>query len=247
MKSLNKTKTGDSAETDTHLISHGVLTKILVIFGVLALLTVIISIGGRWLGQTMAMGGRTDKTDIIDIFIGRDHLRVPANLIRIAAQRHTGTTDQLNLQLTWPEMEGYTAANSFRFLDQKQASQLISIELSQRIMTLDMSGRLDPIYKTLFDGNTRPGAAGLTIRQFKADGPYKDEVMLTMDRAGKPSFAIRCLMLKPDTPPTSADCQRDVYLGQDLSVLVRYSSVMLPQWEEIEAATEKFVRSHLSD
>ncbi|MEN9895877.1 MAG: hypothetical protein RIR97_1729 [Pseudomonadota bacterium] len=221
--------------------------RILLIFGVLAILTVAISFIGRWAGQTLSMGGHTNSTDIQDVFIDRDHLRIPANLIRFPAQRRTGTTDRINLHFTWPEMQGFTTSNSVRFNDQSQSETLLYIELSRRVMTYDMTDRFQPIYQTLLDGTTREGPAGLTIHPFKPDGPYKGEAILTKDRDGARSFVIRCILPAQGEPTSAADCQRDVYLGQDLSVMVRYSSKLLPQWNEIDQAVDKAILSLISD
>lgn len=240
-------KQPEKQETHEHLFSQKVVIRILFLFGLLAILTVAISFVGRWIGQTISMGGHTNSTAIHDIFIDRDHLRIPANLIRFASQRRTGTADQVNLQFTWPEMEGFTDNNSLRFNDQTQSETLIFVELARRIMTLDMTDRVNPIYKDLLEEKSSPGVAGLTIRPFKADGPYKGEVMVTKDRGDQRAFAMRCMLPAPGMQTSSADCQRDIYLGQDLSVMVRYSSKLLPDWEAIDSAVEKKVKSLIAD
>ena len=237
----------EPAGKQEHLFSQRTILKILILFSILAVLTIAIGFVGRWVGQTLSMGGHTNSTDIHDIFIDRDHLRIPANLIRFASQRRTGTADTINLQFTWPEMEGFTTANSARFNDQSNSETLIFVELSRRIMTLDMTDRMQPIYSTLLETTTSPGPAGLIIHPFKPDGPYKGESMLTKERPDNRPFAIRCILPPQGTASSAADCQRDIYLGQDLSVLVRYSSKLLPQWEAIDSAIEKTVKALLAD
>jgi len=223
------------------------MIKILILFSILAALTIAIGFIGRWVGQTLSQGGHTASTEIQDIFIDRDHLRIPAHLIRFAAQRRTGTADQINLQFAWPGMEGYTTSNSALFNDKANSETLIFVELSRRIMTLDMTDRIQPIYNSLLETETRPGPAGLTIHPFKADGPYKGKSMLMKERPNKRTFAIRCILPPEGAGSSSADCQRDIYLGQDLSVLVRYSSKLLPEWETIDLAVEKTITSLLAD
>lgn len=240
-------KEPEKQDADEHLLSQKVVIRILVLFGLLAILTVGISFAGRWIGQTISMGGHTDSTAIHDVFIDRDHLRIPANLIRFASQRRTGTADQVNLQFTWPEMEGFTENNSLRFNDQAQSETLIFVELARRIMTLDMTDRVNPIYRALLEDTSSPGVAGLTIHPFKADGPYKGEVMVIKDRENQRPFAMRCILPPSGTQTSSADCLRDIYIGQDLSVMVRYSSKLLPEWEAIDSAVEKKVKSLLAD
>ena len=243
-----KAKTNnETAGKEEHLFSQRTTIKILILFSILAALTIAIGFIGRWVGQTLSLGGHTTSTEIQDIFIDRDHLRIPANLIRFASQRRTGTADQINLEFAWPAMEGYTASNSTLFNDQSNSESLIFVELSRRVMTLDMTDRVQPIYNSLLEPDTRPGPGGLTIHPFKADGPYKGESMLMKERPSERLFAIRCILPPEGTPSSAADCQRDIYLGQDLSVLVRYSSKLLPQWESIDLAVEKTIKSLLAD
>jgi hypothetical protein len=44
---------------------------------------------------------------------------------------------------------------------------------------------------------------------------------------------------------TSGDCQRDVKLGKDLSILYRFSSASLGDWKHIDAAIRTFVEDRL--
>jgi hypothetical protein len=57
---------------------------------------------------------------------------------------------------------------------------------------------------------------------------------------------VRCLL--PDTPAaaTSGDCQRDIAVGQDLSVLYRFSSARLPDWRALDKAVRDHVEALLS-
>jgi len=44
---------------------------------------------------------------------------------------------------------------------------------------------------------------------------------------------------------TSADCQRDIHIGRDLSVLYRFSSRLLPQWQAMEARVRGYLDQSL--
>ena len=48
----------------------------------LALLSLLISVGGNWLGRSIALAGHTDDTTIHEIVIGNNVISVPANAIR---------------------------------------------------------------------------------------------------------------------------------------------------------------------
>jgi hypothetical protein len=51
----------------------------------------------------------------------------------------------------------------------------------------------------------------------------------------------------PSAPDKAAggDCQRDIKVGRDLSVLYRFSSSHLDDWEHIDAAIRTFVDARL--
>jgi hypothetical protein len=46
---------------------------------------------------------------------------------------------------------------------------------------------------------------------------------------------------------TGGDCQRDIKVGKDLSVLYRFSSTLLGDWDHIDAAIQTFVESRLDN
>jgi len=108
-----------------------------------------------------------------------------------------------------------------------------------------MSGRLEPIYSHLVEGDGVPFANGMTLHHLRADAGYADEVLLTAPRADAQDYVVRCAL--PATPQmaTSGDCQRDIKLGRDLTVLYRFSSTHLPDWDHIDAAIRHFVEARL--
>jgi len=235
-----------SATDEAPLISSRFVYRLTAVVVVLALLTVGISVGGRWFGNRIALAGHTDSTEQFAIQIGLDKLALPANTIRFRDQRQSGTTERVDLYLTWPEMQGYSAALRPRFDDTGQSSSLIFLQFSQSTMSRDMSGRLDPIYSKLFDGESQPVGFGLTLHHLRADSGYGSEVILTATRAGQPDYVVRCLLPAPGERSNSGDCQRDIHIGQDLTVLYRFSSALLADWQHIDAAVRLFVENRLA-
>lgn len=227
------------------LISNRFLGKLTAIVAVLALLTVGISVGGRWFGQRISLAGQTDSTEIHSIVIGQDRLNLSANTIRFSRQRAAGAAERVDLYLTWPEMDGYTGANRQRFDDIARSNSLLFLQMSQSTMSRDMSGRLQPIYSHLFAGAPEKSAYGLTLHRLKPEAGYGDEVVLTAVRPGKPDYVVRCLMPATPQEATSGDCQRDIHIGKDLSVLYRFSSTVLSDWDHIDADIQSFVQKRL--
>jgi hypothetical protein len=114
-------------------------------------------------------------------------------------------------------------------------------------MSRDMSGRLEPIYSHLMDGEAFAGPHGLTAHRLRADAGYRGEVLLTAPRVGEPDYVVRCILPSSPDRVTSGDCQRDIKVGKDLSVLYRFSSNQLGDWQTMDAAVQSFVKTRLVD
>jgi hypothetical protein len=238
-------RTPAPSQDDLPLVSQRSLLRLTAAIIVLALLTVAISMGGRWLGQRMALGGHSENTAILAVKIGEDLLRLPENTIRFAEQRKAGVTDRIDLYLTWPGLQGYSAERRGDFDNIERPDRLIFLQISQSTMSKDMSGRLEPIYAQLFEGAATPFAHGLTLNRLRANSGYGREVILTAERRPDHPYAVRCVIPSEDRKPTSGDCQRDIHVGRDLTVLYRFSSTLLKDWDHIDAAVRSFVQTRL--
>ncbi|CCM75732.1 hypothetical protein [Rhizobium mesoamericanum] len=230
---------------ESPLLSTRFIIRLTIAVGCLAALTMIISFGGRWFGARISLAGNTASTTPITLTIGRDTLTLPENTLRFPSQRKNGPSERADLYLTWPEMQGYSKAHRERFDDITQSSGLIFLQIAQSTMSRDMSGRLEPIYSHLIEGDGVPFANGMTLHHLRADAGYADEVLLTAPRAGAPVYVVRCALPIMPQMATSGDCQRDIRVGRDLTVLYRFSSTHLPDWDHIDAAIRHFVETRL--
>jgi hypothetical protein len=241
-------RTSAPVEDELPLISSRFLLRLAIVVALLVAATVAISVGGHWLGQRIALGGHSESQEIMAVAIGEDTLRLPANMIRFADQRRSGVAERLDVYLTWPGLEGYSHALRENFDTVERPDLLIFLQLSQSTMSKEMSGRLEPVYAQLFDGEAEPYANGLTLHHLRADSGYGEEVVLTADRGdGALPYVVRCLIPAPGAKATRADCQRDIHIGNDLTVLYRFSSLLLEDWDHIDAAVKSFVRSRLAE
>lgn len=228
------------------LISNGFLTRMTLAIALLAALSAAINLGGRELGTRFARAGHSDSNAVFTVTVGQDALRLSANTIRFEEQRKDGPTDSVDLYFLWPEMSGYHPQYRNRFDDAGQSSTLIFAQLSQSTMSRDMSGRIAPIYEHLYDGPPEPAAAGLSLHRLKPESGFAGEVMLTAPRLGMRDYAVRCILPAPGTPATSGDCQRDIHLGRDLTLLYRFSSELLPDWDRIDMALRNYFEQRLA-
>jgi hypothetical protein len=237
--------TASDVETDESLISNRFLFRLTATIGVMAALTALIGVAGKNYGDELSLGGHTASTEIQHVIVGQDVIALPANVIRFESQRRSGPAEAVSIYLSWPRMEGYSHAHAVAFSNPANAEALVFADFSQSVMSRDMTGRLEPIYDKLFTGAPRPGPSGLTIHDLSEKSGFGDEKMLTaMTKAGA-VYAVRCIMPENTKRATAADCQRDIHVGRDLTILYRFSSNLLPQWETIDSAMLKFAARHI--
>ena len=228
------------------LISGRFLTSITILVLVLAMLAGGITFAGNHFGKQLSLAGHSESTQVHTITIGQDRLRLTANTLRFESQRHDGISERADLHVLWPEMTGYRSEDRRRFDDVSQPGSLLFMQLTQSTMSRDMSGRLEPIYSHLFAGDPEPGPYGLTLHRLRAETGYQNEVLYTAVRPGLPDYAIRCILPSPGVAGSSGDCQRDVHIGRDLSVLYRFSRELLPQWKLIDKTVDAYVTERLA-
>jgi hypothetical protein len=233
-------------EAPEPLISNRLLFRITVVIGLLAALASALSVVGKQLGEELALGGNTESREIHHIIVGQDTLTLPANMIRFETQRKSGSAESVSIYLSWPNLEGYSRDTASIFSDPHRSDRLIFAEFSQSVMSRDMSGRVEPIYSKLFAGEPTAGPAGLTIHRLSKKSGFGDERLLTGKLADGSIYAVRCLLPVGDQPSTSADCLRDVAVGRDLTLLYRFSSALLPQWQEIDRNVRNFAARHIT-
>ena len=201
----------------------------------LALLSAAISAAGHWLGGRLALGGHSDATTVHEIVLGNDVLAVPENMIRFEEARRPGVTNRLDLYLRWPELEGYSEATREAFNHADGSRELIFVTFHKRLMSRDMSGRFEPIYTALTETGA-PGPAGLELRPFRSSAGYLDEVLAVgpIDGRGE-RFVARCLTGQ-QAADSLAPCERDVHLGEGLSVNYRFPEHLLNDWDSLDRA-----------
>ncbi|MVA99072.1 hypothetical protein GN330_17630 [Nitratireductor sp. CAU 1489] len=226
------------------------MLRVFVGFALLALAAVAISAGGKLLGRSIVLAGHTEDTTPREIVIGNDVVVVPANAIRFERERRDGVAPNLHLYLRWPDMTGYRAAarDDFNHAGGRRAILFLSFE--PRMMSRDMSGRYDPIYRALIDTTAGPGPGGLRVHAFSDKSGYANEQLLVGPRAGGAPFVARCLS-GPVASELLAECERDIFVGEELSLTYRFPADLLADWRRLDAAVRSYagtvVRSDADD
>ncbi|RUV94125.1 MULTISPECIES: hypothetical protein [unclassified Mesorhizobium] len=223
-----------AAAEEFEVVDSTLMKRVFYVFAALALLSVAISLGGKWLGRSIAMAGYTDDTTVRQVVMSNNVISVPANFIRFDQARRDGIASRLDLYLRYPEMDGYSTAARDDF-NHATTRKIIFLSFEPRMMSRDMSGRFAPIYSALIVKPGTPGPGGTTLYGFTEKSGYLNEVLAVAERPGKDPFVARCLS-GPTAEESLAPCERDIQIGDDLSLTYRFPRELLGNWQVLDAA-----------
>ncbi|WP_404927228.1 hypothetical protein [Mesorhizobium sp. ORM16] len=217
------------------VVDSTLMKRVFYAFAALALLSVAISLGGKWFGHSIAMAGYTDDATMRKVVVGNNVIAVPANFIRFEQARRDGIASRLDLYLRYPQMDGYSEAARGDFNHTGPAKSIVFLSFEQQMMSRDMSGRFGPIYSALIVQPGTAGPGGTAIYGFNAKSGYLNEVLVVGNRPGKDPFVARCLS-GPAAEQSLAPCERDIHVGEDLSLTYRFPKEFLGDWQALDAA-----------
>jgi len=223
-------------ELPLNVISSSLMLKVFYVFAGLALLSAGVSVGGKWLGASIAMAGHTDDASEREIVIGNNVIAAPANTIRFERQRRDGVAERLDLYFRYPQMDGYSRDAAADFNNARGVRNIVFVTFEPRVMSRDMSGRFEPIYRALIAGTPQTGPAGLAVYGFDSKSGYLNESLLVAQRPGESTpYVARC-MTGAGAEESLAPCERDVLVGDELSLSYRFPKELLPDWQRLDAA-----------
>jgi hypothetical protein len=227
-------------------VDHAFLLRVFYVFVALAIASALIAAAGRWLGPSITLGGYSDDPTPREIVIGNNVLSVPANAIRFSEARHDGVAARLDLYLRWPDLTGYSNAAREDFNDTNGRKDILFLSFEPQRMSQDMSGRFQPIYRSLIVEPGKPGEGGITLYDFKPDTGYVNEVLAVGPGSEGEPFVARCLA-GAASRGSLAPCQRDVLVGKGLSLNYRFPRKLLAEWQSLDksvfAKAGSFIRT----
>lgn len=204
-------------------------------FAALVLLSVAISVAGRYAGRSISMAGHTDDTTVAEVVIGNNVIAAPRNMIRFETARSNGVASRLDLYMRWPQLDGYSDAARDDFNHAAGEPNILFASLSPRMMSRDMSGRYEPIYAQLTEPTDKTLPGGLQVRNFSVKSGYLNEVLVLAERPGEPPYVARCLD-EASAAGSLAPCERDIHVGDDLSLTYRFPRQLLSDWKALDEA-----------
>jgi hypothetical protein len=225
-------------------LDQAFLLRAFYVFLTVALASALIAAAGRWLGPSISMGGYSDDPTFREIVVGNNVLSVPANAIRFEEARHDGVAPRLDLYLRWPDLTGYTNAARDDFNNKDGRKAILFLSFEPQAMSRDMGGRFEPIYRSLIVEPGSAGENGITLYAFRPDTGYLNETLAVASRPEGEPFVARCLV-GPAARDSLAPCQRDVLVGDELSLNYRFPRELLGDWQSLDAAVLAKARSFI--
>ena len=240
------TQPASVAEPHVKPLDSRFVWRVFFAFGALAMLSLAISIGGKWVGKSIVLAGHTDDQTPREIVIGNNVIVAPSNAIRFERDRRDAVMDRLDLYLHWPDMKGYSAGLRDDFNNIGGRRSIIFLSIENQVMSRDMSGRFEPIYRLLIEPTGTQGPSGLGFYKFTQKSGYMNEMLAVAARPGGDPFVARCLT-GPSAEESLAPCERDIFVGDGLSLTYRFSSDLLKDWKMLDQAVNgqarKMIRS----
>lgn len=220
-------------------VDSRLMMRVFYVFAALATASILISVAGKTIGASIAMDGHSDDQTHREIVIGNNVLSVPANVIRFEKARQPGEAHRLDLYFRWPSLEGYSQAARDDFNNRDGRRNIVFVSIEPRMMSRDMSGRLEPIYRSLIEPAATPGPAGLQAYRFSEAAGYANEELMVGSAAGD-TYVARCLTGQA-AAESLAGCERDVHFANGLSLTYRFPAQFLGEWKALDAAVRKRV------
>jgi hypothetical protein len=103
------------------------------------------------------------------------------------------------------------------------------------MLSRHLRGRFEPKNNNLIAPPATPGPGGTTLYDFTEQSGYVNEVLAVAARAGQEPFVARCLS-GPAAEQSLAPCERDVHVGNALSLTYRFPQSLLADWRKLDAA-----------
>lgn len=173
----------------------------------------------------------TSDRSMRNIVISNSALQIPANFIRFEDQREASTLKRVDLYFLWPSGEGFSEDRRDEFTKSNLDWDLIFATLSEREMPFDMTGRMDEIYRDLFEGPSLGQTFGLTIQPLAKDSAYAGEYLYYEEGVQSP-YVTRCVEGKAGV--YQATCLRDIHIANGLTMSYRFPAKHLENWRQIE-------------
>jgi len=109
-------------------ISASILRKVFITAVTLLITALAMFASAHFFGNNLSRAGHSSSTAQLEIVVGNEYLKIPANKIRFYNQRHSGAHQKLDLYIHWPSLSGYQDDLSNDFNNATENKNLVFIE-----------------------------------------------------------------------------------------------------------------------
>ncbi|MFP3942374.1 MAG: hypothetical protein ACLFWF_00670 [Alphaproteobacteria bacterium] len=188
----------------------------------------------------------TASTQPVDMVIGGQPLRIPANYTQFPEDREGGTLQSVSLYVALPEFTPYTNGKRNVFFSNAPDSPVVFFELRGTAPPLSEAERPDAIYMShVVEGGGGEGPSGLTRHQFSDDSPFAGEDLFIGKDPNGDAVVFRCSRRSGMVP--SPNCWRETVLDNGLAMSYRFKRPYLKYWQAIDRGLRTLVDRFRAD
>jgi len=158
---------------------------------------------------------------------------VPPQAMRVAAQRHSGAQERVDLVFLWPSLAPPEPNGPAPSLAERDRV-FVSIAAAASLPPLE---RLKTIYPRYIATAPTPGPPGLAIFAFRDGSPYQGEDVV-FDAVAPERFLARCARTVHALSPGTCLAERRI---GDADVVARFPRDWLESWRDVEAVLDKLI------
>jgi hypothetical protein len=168
----------------------------------------------------------------LPITVAGELFNVPPAAIRLAAQRHAGPQERLDLAFLWPSLSPPDPDAKPALSEEPNALDRLFVTIAAADGTLPPAERINAIFRRYLSDERFESPDGLTIISFRDGTPYQGED-LYLGAAAAERFMTRCT--RPGAGGMPGMCLYEQRIGA-ASVTIRFPRDWLTDWRALAAA-----------
>jgi len=181
----------------------------------------------------------TSRGDLVDVRVGGQTFRIPANYLPYAAARQGGTHKEVALFALLPELSGWSNWDAEAFASNAPDARVVYLTIRQDRTGLAEDAKLARVYGDyLRDKQGRPASYGLTEYAFRDDTGYRNEDLF-VGSGSKGPVVMRCVKPSPEVP--SPACLRETLPAKGIALSYRFKRAHLGEWRAVADKVDKLI------
>jgi len=162
---------------------------------------------------------------------------IPPGAIRVAAQRHAGPQERIDLAFLWPSLVPPDPAVKPVLTEDPQPFDRLFVTIASAEGAVAPAVRFKEIYPRFLGDGPYKGPDGLAVSLFRDGTAYQGEDLF-FDTANPDAFTVRCT--RPGQGPTPGTCLYERRLG-GADVTIRFLRDWLADWRVLAAGFDRLV------